>query len=319
MASSINFASLTQYTDQLSTPLLHESILQGKTIGLISTQVGVKYADALNLMTSTLVAQAGGCGAISPTGSVTLSQRSLTACPIKIEEAICIDQMEQYWLGMSMKKGSWYENTPEVFNQAYNADKVAKIQQLLDYYAWEGDTGAAYSANYTLCNGFLNICENGASASVIRAGATYSGAITATNAIAVVDAMCDALATSVPGIMDLEDLTLFMNYPQYRTYVRALRTANLYHFNALESEGSLKYEIYHPGTNVKIVATVGLSDTSKMILTSAKNLYFGTDLTSDTDQYTTWFELRDNQLYFRAKFKIAFQIAYPQYVVIYKA
>jgi hypothetical protein len=117
-------------------------------------------------------------------------------------------------------------------------------------------------------------------------------------------------------LWDQEDLTLFMNYAQFRTYVRALRNANYYHFTALESN-DIGYSIMHPGTNIRILATRGLKSSNQMILTSAKNLYFGTDMANDYESFRIWKSEDFNSIFFRAIWKQGVQVAYPQYIVRY--
>jgi hypothetical protein len=314
----INFSSLTQYTDQLKMPLLREAVLGGQTIGLISLQTGIKYADSLNILNTTLTAQAGGCGAINATGSVTLSQRSLQVCNIKVEEAICLDQMEQYWLGMSMKPGSYVEQGPDVFNQAYNADKVAKINQLIENYAWKGSTTGTYSSSFTLCNGLQHTLElTSASQSVINGSGTFSGALTTANSIDILDTMVAALYANATNALEFQDLVAFMSISAFRTYTNAWIRSNNYHVNVDDAADLKNFRFTIPGTSIKIVGTIGLQGSNKIWLSSASNFYFGTDLVNDAEAYEIWFERRDNQLYFRAKFKIGFQVAYPQYVVKY--
>lgn len=314
--NSIDLSGLTKFVDQLSTELVRESVLRGKTIDLINTQVGIKYAEALNIMSSTLTAQAGGCGTISPTGSATLSQRNIQVCPIKVEEQICLNELEQYWTGMSMKKGSYGETAPDVFNKAYTADKVDKIQRLIEDYIWQGETSNNFSNGLTLCNGFLHITDyTAATSSVVSSGSTYSGALTAANAISVVDSIVSAMPEAIMG---RDDLKIFMSYANFRTYVRAWRDraggAGAFHIEAKEGND---FTFMVPGTNVQVVATAGLVNRTHIIGTPASNLYFGTDLQNDAENFMVWFERKDDIVYFRSKFKIGVQISYPQYVVRY--
>lgn len=332
--STVITSALTKYVDELSMDLVREMVLQGRTQQFISVQTGVKYADALNIMTSNLVVQPAGCGLISASGSVTLTQANLQVCPLMVEEQICMlgnNSLEQYWTGMSMKKGSYYDELgPEVFAKQYVADKVDKIQGVIDDLIWVGSsTGVTYStdSNMTQCNGFLKLIDTTYKNSVYTVGATnstfpisngytFSGAITTNNAIDVVDAMASTLPQD---LWDQDDLILFLSYAQFRTYVRALRGSNpiAYNFPALESDGSLAYSIYHPGTNIRLVATRGLKGSTRMILTSAKNLYFGTDLQTDYESFRIWKSEDFNSIFFRAIWKQGVQIAYPQYVVSY--
>lgn len=318
--SSIVTSALTKYVDQLSMDLVKEMILQGRTQQYISVQTGVKFADALNIMTSNPIVQAAGCGLIGATGSVSLSQAQLTVCPLMIEEQICLNgnnSLEQYWTGMSLKSGSYYDELgPEQFAKQYVADKVDKIQGVIDDLIWVGDSAAnAYSTdpNMANCNGFLKLIDGSYSSSVVSVTASV-GVWSATNSINVVDAMADKLPQD---LWDQDDLTLFVSYANFRLYVRNLRNLNYYSFDALESN-QIAYSILHPGTNIRIVATRGLKGSNRAILTSAKNLYFGTDLTNDYESFRIWKSEDFNSIFFRALWKQGVQIAYPQYVVSYK-
>jgi hypothetical protein len=321
--SSVITSSLTKYVDELSMDLVREMVLQGRTQQYISVQTGVKYADALNIMTSNPIVQAAACGLINATGSVSLSQANLTVCPLMIEEQICMNganSLEQYWTGMSLKKGSYYDELgPEMFAKQYVADKVDKIQGIIDDLIWVGDSaGNAYSAdpNMANCNGFLKLIDSSYSGSVVSITASSSGggAWTATQSVTLVDTMASALPQD---LWDQDDLTLFVSYANFRTYVRNLRNLNYYHFNALETN-EIGYSILHPGTNIRILATRGLKGSQRAVLTSAKNLYFGTDLQNDYESFRIWKSEDFNSIFFRALWKQGVQIAYPQYVVSYK-
>ena len=337
--STVITSALTKYVDQLSMDLVREIVLQGRTQQFISVQTGVKYADALNIMTSNLVVQAAGCGLISASGSVTLTQANLQVCPLMIEEQICMlgnNSLEQYWTGMTMKKGSYYDDLgPEVFAKQYVADKVDKIQGVIDDLIWVGSsTGATYSTdpNMTNCNGFLKLIDGTYNTSVVTVGATnstfpisngytMSGAISSNTAspnygVTVIDAMANSLPQD---LWDQEDLIVFLSYAQFRTYIMGLRNSQpiAYNFPALESDGSLAYSIYHPGTNIRLLATRGLKNSTRMILTPAHNLYFGTDMQNDYESFRIWKSEDFNSIFFRAIWKQGVQIAYPQYVVSY--
>lgn len=264
--STIVTSALTKYTDQLSMELIRESVLAGRTQQYISVQTGIKYADALNIMTSNLVVLDAACGQLAATGSVTLTQASLQVCSLMVEEQICLNgnnSLEQYWAGKLMKAGSYYDTLePAAFAKVYVADKVDKIQGLVDDLCWVGKiAGASYSndPNMLKCDGFLKLIDIDYTVSVVNVGGagnpggfgTFSGAITITNAVSVIDAMASALPQNV---WDQPDLTIFLSYAQFRTYVRALRNANFFHFTADESN-DIGYSIMHPGTNIRVLAT----------------------------------------------------------------
>lgn len=309
--ASVSVSTLTKYTNELAVPILRESVLKGKTIDLITKQVGIKYKEAINLINSTLTAQAGGCGAFSASGTVNLIQRDIQVCPFKVEETMCLDDLEQYWIGQSMAMGSYDEAIPTALEQVYVADKIAKIQQLVDKYFWAGSVANHYSNGLTLCDGILEILEyTSATNSVVTT--TYSGVLALATALDAVNAMVDAVPTDV---ISEDDLTLFMGYADFRTYRKALLAAYPgMVFLAQDGTGS-NFELMHPTTNVKVIATIGLNGTNKRVLTPLKNLVFGTDVINDPENFKLWYDLEDQLVKFRAKWKAGAQVAYPAYVV----
>jgi hypothetical protein len=313
--ATLNLGSLTKYTDQLSGILLKEAVLVGNTFDFISVQTGIKYADSINLLTNTLTAAAGGCGTISPTGSTTLTQRDITVCPIKVEESICVDEFEQYWIGQLAKEGSYNEFAPEAFNQLYLANKVEKVGQFVEDIFWKGSVNSTYGGgNLALCNGILHILE-GTSATNSVISTTYSGALTTANALDVVDDMISLLPNDV---LDASDLTLFMSHANFRVLMNALRNNN-YFFGYDGVSGHTWVLENYTNTNVRIVATRGLNGRNEMVLTPASNLFFGTDSFGEArngDGFQFWYDLRDNITYFRAKLKVGAQVAFPSYIVI---
>jgi hypothetical protein len=313
--ATLNLANLTKYTDQLSGILLKESVLVGTTFDYISIQTGIKYADSINILTNTLTAAAGGCGTISPTGSTTLSQRDISVCPIKVEESVCVDEFEQYWIGQLAKEGSYNEFAPEAFNQLYLSNKVEKIGQLVEDLFWRGSVNSTYGGgNLALCNGMLEILENTAATASVVTGVTYSGALNATTALDAVDSM---IALIPNDVLESNDLTMFMSHANFRTLMKALRTAN--YFVAYDGQQHTFVLENYTNTNVRIVATRGLLGRNEIVLTPSSNLYFGTDSFGEArngDGFQFWYDIRDNITYFRAKLKVGAQVAFPQYVVI---
>jgi hypothetical protein len=317
--ATLNLASLTKYTDQLSGILLKESVLVGTTFDYISIQTGVKYADSINILTNTLTAAAGGCGAISPTGSTTLSQRDITVSPIKIEESVCVDEFEQYWIGQLAKEGSYNEFAPQVFNEVYLANKVEKIGQLVEDMFWKASPSVraliagSGVGNLSLATGILDTLLY-TSATNSTVGATATGALTLSTALNVIDNM---IAQIPNDVLDRDDLTLFMSHANYRILMNALRTAN--YFVAYDGQQHTWVLDNYTNTNVRIVATRGLNGTNIMVLTPASNLYFGTDSFGEArngDGFQFWYDIRDNITYFRSKLKVGAQIAFPQYAVV---
>lgn len=309
---SLDVSGLSAYTDENKMGLIKKSVLGGRTLEYITVQPDIKSSAEINILDSTLVAAAGACG-WSATGSTALTQRQLSVCPIKVNESICLDTLEAYYTQKMMKPGSYNEDIP--FEQLYSEDKADKIGAMIDDIIWKGDTVGG-SGNLALCNGFNKLFD-GLTASTIDGnptGITSSTGIVAANVISIVDGMVALVATDV---IDADDLILFCGYDVYRTYATALRNANLFHYNGAENQGQ-EFSQMVPGTNVRVVAMRGLNGTNRMFLTPSSNLYFGTDLLNDAEDFRIFYSEDNDEVRFRAKFKIGVQVAFPEFVVDFK-
>lgn len=317
---ALNLASLTKYTDELATDLIYKAVLQGRTFETgVSIQTNVKFADALNLMTSNLIGIAGGSCGYSATGSVTLSQRDLQVCPITVFENNCLNDLEQYWAGKLMRPGSYNEALP--FEQVYTEEKIVKIQALIEDLFWKGskdgnNTGAgSTTGNLTLCNGILNTLEfTSATSSVLTTGASFSGFAKA-DAIAIIDAVINKVTSDASDILMQPDLNIYISYGNFNTLTQALREANYFHYDA--NQGDYRINGYL-GTNFNVIAVRGLNGTNKVVATYAANLYYGVDLENDFETFEMWYERFQDLVYFRSKFKMGAQVAFPEFIVLYK-
>jgi hypothetical protein len=315
-------AALTTYTDQLSQPLLRESVLAPTLFKYINTIEGVKNSVAINYSTSTLVIQAGGCnttnGTINATGSFAPAQRNLDVCKLKVETAVCLEDLESYWFGMMMKAGSYGETLdPEVFAKTYVADQQAKIAAGVEDLAICGAVSGTYSSTLTQCNGLLYILDStSATSSIVTSTWSGAGALTTANAISVVDSLINLTISQQPDILG-EELIMLMGYADFQILTFALRALNQFHITWGADPNT--WDFIYPGSpNIRIVATRGLNVSAirgTIILTPRKNIAFGTDLISDSTNFTMYYDFPTKLVETRVAWKQGIQVAYPQYVI----
>ena len=317
---------LTKYRDELTlSEILTESIYSAKTLSRVKVETGVKGTQTINLMTSNPIFTIASCGLQSGTGSVTLSQTDITVSDLSILEDLCLvgdNTLSKYWTGALMGKGiNQEELTPKNFAKAFIADKMNKITDYVEHLAWVGAKtahGGTFSVaqGMDLADGFLYQINYGTGyASIVNGNGTYSAsALNSTNAIDIVNYMI----SQIPQAILDKDLTLFVSVASFQKIVNNLITTNNYHFTALDAAGKNK-EISFPFlSNLNIVATSGLEGRNDMILTMADNLYIGTDLEHDMEQFNVFYSNDLNAVRFRAQWRIGTAIAYPQYVVFFK-
>ena len=304
---ALDLSGLSAYTKENSTELISASVLKGNTINRISVQAGIKSAEKINLIAIDNTFQAGACG-FSASGNVDLTQRTITVDKIKQNAAMCVDNLEAYYTQQMMNAGSYNEEIP--FEQKYSELIVEGTQNYLESLVWRGNKAdGALAADLQLANGLLVAID--AEGSVVSA--TTTTVVTAGNIIARVDEMVDLIPTDA---LDSNDLELYMPMAHYRMYLRALRNANLFHYTADENDA---FEMMIPGVNVKVVGTKGLvgiavSDT-RWVLAEASNLWVGTDLLNDAENFSIAYSVDNDEVRTIQKFKFGAQIAFPARIV----
>jgi hypothetical protein len=285
-------------------------ILGGRSTQFLTIQPDIKSTASINLLSSTLVAQGGGCG-FSNSGTTNLTQNDLQVCPLKVNESICLDTLEQYYTQTLMQPGSY--NTQIPFEQLYVEEKTEQISALIDDLVWRGNTATGVG-NLGLCDGFIRLADVTYSGSVVDGNPSNYTAITASNIIAIVD---EAVNRIPANIIDQDDLYLYCGYDFYRTYATALRNANLFHYTGAEDQGQ-QFSQMVPGTNVRMIAVRGLNTSNKFFISSKSNMFFGTDLLNDYENFELWYSLDNQEVRMAAKWKLGVNAAFWDYVVYFK-
>jgi hypothetical protein len=308
---AFNVTGLTNYTNEQSTELVIKSLFGSKTAAVLQAagqvQVGVKSAEALNILSSEVYFQQDGCGYTS-SGTTSFTQRVITVGKIKVEEDLCPKTLEAKWMQTQIAPGS-----PEAipFEEQIGMEKASRIAKLLEVAMWQGDTATSNTnPNTNRFDGFNKIID-AASASTVAGNTSSATAITVANIEGLVDDMYNVIPAD---IAEAEDLVLFVGIDTFKKYTTALRNSNLFHY-AADSEGM---EILIPATNVRMIAVGGLSGTNRMFLARLSNLFVGTDLANEEENFRFWFSEDNDIVRFRATMKYGVQIAFPDQLVQFK-
>lgn len=306
---ALNVNGLTAYVDQVKMELIKKMILGGRSTQFLTVQPGIKSAASINLLSSNLIAQAGGCG-FTDAGETILTQNTLNVCPLKVNESICIDTLEQYYTQVMLQPGSY--DTDFGFEQIYTEEKVSQISSLIDTLIWQGNESVTGQTG--LCNGFITLANTTYSGSVVDGNVSNATAITASNIVGLVD---DAIQVIPTNVVAQDDLYLYCGYDFARLYFTALRNANLYNYPSVET-GANDFMITIPSSNVKLVAVKGLTGTNKFFISPKSNLYFGCDLLDDYENLQIFYSMDFQEVRVVAKWKSGVNAAFWDYVVYFK-
>jgi len=305
---AFNVTGLTNYVNEQNTDILVKSLFGSKTASMLQAagqvQVGVKSAEALNILSSDVYFQVDGCG-YTASGNTTFSQRTITVGKIKVEETLCPKTLEAKWMQTQIAAGS---PTAVPFEQQISESKASVIAKQLEVAMWQGDTATSNTnPNTNKFDGFNKLID-AVSASTVVGNTSSATAITTTNVEALVDDIYNALPAD---IAEADDLVLWVGIDTFKKYTTALRDSNLFHY-AVEAAGM---EMMIPGTNLKMVAVGGLNGTNRMWAGRLSNFFVGTDLANEEEELKYWYSQDNDEVRFRMTCKYGVQVAFPDQIV----
>jgi hypothetical protein len=300
---SYDVSTIGSYVDQVGGELLSKALIGATTPKYVNVRLGIKGTQALNLLNSNIVFQPGECGWDPPTGTTTtFTQRSITTCAEKYNEALCYQDLFDTYQSMLMQPGQTQETVP--FEQQIADLKVKQIQQRIEQKLWQATTGGG-----DCFNGFKALIVTGTTGVASSAGVAFDNSQpygTAGNPITEVDKLINALSDDA---MSREDLRVFMSYANFRLYVQALTKANFFANYIGSSEITGNMEAVHPNTNVKVIPTIGLNGSNKVTIGPAEYMVVGFDLLSDHEKLVIWYSKDYDELRLRANYNYGAQIA----------
>ena len=307
---SLNVSALTDFNNEIAGELLLKTVYAGSTMEYITIQEGVKYLEPINLFEVDLYMQNGTCVS-SASGSAQFTQRNIQVCPRTSFDALCLKDLDTKYLGISsLEPGSY--NTTWKLAESYSTLLVNQFQKANDQFLWGQVSGSSSTYGGTCAVNGLKVVISG-STSGVEVPSGFTGSFDSTTALSRMDAAIAALNSDVA---DRDDLTFFMSVSNFRKYVAGIRAANNFYFdpNSIENRGNL-LQMNYPYQNIKVVGTVGLQGSDRIVLGPAKQIVAGTDLMSDFSEFQLWYDINSDTLRHRISTKLGVNIAFPEYWV----
>jgi hypothetical protein len=308
---SLNVQALSDFNNQIAGELIIKMVYAGSTMEYITIQEGVKYQEPINLFEVSLYMQNGTCVSTA-SGSATFSQRTIEVCPRTSFDALCLKDLDKKYLGISALAPGSYNETFALATQ-YSELLVNQFQKANDQFLWQQVSGSASSFGGTCAVNGLNRIITSSTSGVV----SYPWTTTSASAANILSSMDGMIATSSADVADREDLTFFMSVTNFRNYLTGLRLANNFYFDpsSVTNRGGL-YEMQYPfQPNIKVVGTVGLQGSNRVVLGPAKQIVAGTDLLSDFTEFQLWYDINTDTLRHRISTKLGVNIAYPEFWV----
>jgi hypothetical protein len=309
---SLNVSALADFNNQIAGELIIKMVYAGSTVEYVTIQEGVKYQEPINLFEVSLYMQNGTCVSTA-SGSATFTQRTIEVCPRTSFDALCLKDLDKKYLGISALAPGSYNETFALATQ-YSELLVNQFQKANDQFLWLQVSGSSSTYGGTCATNGLKVIISGSTSGVVVPASVTGSAPTSATILTQMDTM---IANSPSDVADREDLTFFMSVTNFRNYVAGLRAANNFWFDpmSITNRGGILEMMYPFQSNIKVVGTVGLQGTNRIVLGPAKQIVVGTDLLSDFTEFQLWYDINTDTLRHRISTKLGVNIAYPEFWV----
>jgi hypothetical protein len=172
----------------------------------------------------------------------------------------------------------------------------------LDKLIWKGNKVSG-SGNLAKMNGFRQFLTtaNGC----VDLNTTSVASISASNAF---DVFYNCFIETPANVAEANDFICFTGRENFNYLTKNLVDDNLFHYNP-SNIGDLN-ELVLPGTNMRIVKVNGLNGLDNIYTGRASHFVFGTDLSSDFENFDLWYSQDDDVIYLRSKFRAGVQVPF---------
>ena len=263
----------TTYAGEFAGKYISAALLSGTTLAndLITIKPNIKFKEVMKKVATNDIVKNASCD-FDPTSTVTLTEKILQPEQFQVNLQLCKKDFISDWEAVSMGYSA-YSSLPSSFADLLIGHVGAKVAQKLENNIWGGT-----NANAGEFDGFKTTLL--ADADVIDVGA--GAAVTASNVIAKIGLVVDAIPTAVYGS---DDLFIYVAPNVYRAYVRALGGfASNVGAAGTDAKGTQWFNggaLTFDGINI-VLASGLASDT--MVAAEKSNLFFGTGLLSDKNE-----------------------------------
>lgn len=309
--------SLSNYTKDNAEKLIFDSMFSAKFAAAAyakgNVQAGIKTAERIHLLDTDVYFQDdSGCG-FTTTGNTTFTARTITVGAIKHNESVCPKDLKPKYTQILLKNGSLSENeASDKLAEAWTSLKVQKIAEKVEVALVQGDT-ASGDPNLNKFDGLLKNASIAGGAIQANTAALMGGAAISSYSTSNIRTAVDAVWRSLPeGVKGKDDVEIMCGTDLFDLYTASLVAANLFHYMPTEAQ---KYELVIPGTGYKLVGYPGFSGSNKIVGARWSNIFLGTDLANEEEEFKTWYSEDDDNVKFKAAFKLGIQVAKPEEVV----
>ena len=263
------FTLTSNYAGKAAGFYISAALKEATSLEHLTVLQNIKFKENIQKMAGSSLVRNADCN-FTNHGNLALTESILTPKNLQINMEICKIDLLSGWEAEQMKAGAWNRNAPK-FEDYVISYFTQHIADGVEGSVWSGAaaTNGQFEGFLTAATGAFAV--NGNTVPTTNAGGA-AVAYTATNIIENLQTIAAAIPSTVYG---REDLRIYMNWKTYRLYVSAISTLGYVNMYSMNNEYEATFE------GIKLAVVYGMPD-NQLVAAQTSNLFFGTDLLSDT-------------------------------------
>jgi hypothetical protein len=206
--------------------------------------------EKVGFLTNDVILQDMSCG-FNPTGATVQNLVTVDLCNKKVNQQLCPYDLYDTYLSQSLTNSNFQETVP--FEEVILTDISNRIANQVEKQLW----------NNTVASGgtYGSACFNGVGALITSGNGATQIAYSAATSNTGLDVFTQIYQNIPANVLHMDDLVIYCSYANYRGLVASMRNSSFVNLFTLDSAGAAQGEEWSlmlPGTNVKVVPTVGL-------------------------------------------------------------
>jgi hypothetical protein len=265
------FTVTSNYAGKAAGFYISAALKEATSLEHLTVLQNIKYKENLQKVAGSNLVRNADCN-FTDHGTLALTESVLEPKLLQINMQTCKDTLLSSWEADQMRAGAMNNNAPK-FEDYVISYFTQHIADAVESSIWSGAaaTNGQFEGFLTATTGAFAV--NGNVVQTNNAGGAGT-AYTAANIIENLQTIAAAIPSTVYG---KEDLRIYMNWKTYRLYVSAISALGYVNMYSMNND----YEATFEGIRLSVV--YGMPD-DKLVAAQVSNLYFGTDLVSDTTQ-----------------------------------
>ena len=265
------FTVTSNYAGKAAGFYISAALKEATSLDHLTVLQNIKFKENLQKVAGSSLVRNADCN-FTDHGTLALTESILTPKMLQINMQTCKDQLLQSWEAETMRAGAMNNNAPQ-FEDYVISYFTQHIADAVESSVWSGAaaTNGQFEGFLTATTGAFAVNGN-----VVQTDNTGGAgtAYTAANIISNLQTIAAAIPSTVYG---KEDLRIYMNWKTYRLYVSAISALGYVNMYSMNNDYEATFE------GIKLSVVYGMPD-DKLVAAQTSNLFFGTDLISDTTQ-----------------------------------